>query len=48
MYKKGRNITQIRLIKHQKKLGLKLRKDYFEPVTKQGIFRFLDMEYNKE
>lgn len=35
-------------IKHQRKLGLKLRRDYFEPVTKQGIFRFLDMEYNKE
>ena len=28
-------------IKHQRKLGLDLRKDYFEPVTKEGISKKL-------
>ena len=35
-------------IKHQRKLGLDLRKDYFEPVTKEGISRFLDIDDNRK
>jgi hypothetical protein len=31
-------------VRTHKKLSEKIKKDYFEPVTKEGVYRFLELE----
>ena len=38
---KNRNPEEVRT---HKKLSEKIKKDYFEPVTKEGVYRFLELE----
>ena len=40
-----RNRTPEEVIKHRE-LSAKIKKDYFEPVTKESVYRFLELESN--
>jgi len=35
-------------LKKNQKIGMEIRNDYFEQITKKGIYRFLDINFDKE
>ena len=37
-YYQNRSVEEI---KHHREIGLKIKEDYFEPVTKAGVLKFL-------
>ena len=32
-------------VKNYQELGVQIKQDYFEPITKDGIYRFLELDY---